>query len=63
MNYVSVDTVPFLLQQAAQEARSLSLFAAIPTDETTNQILAQAEHSATALAQAVRNKNPDAMPN
>jgi len=63
MNYVSLETVPFLLQQAAQESRSLSLFAAIPTDETTNQILAQAEQSATALAQAVRTKNPDALPN
>jgi large subunit ribosomal protein L10 len=63
MNYVSAETVPLLLQQAAQESRSLSLFAAIPTDETTNQILAQAEQSATALAQAVRTKNPDALPN
>jgi large subunit ribosomal protein L10 len=63
MNYVNAETVPFLLQQAVQESRSLSLFAAIPTDETTNQILAQAEQSATALAQAVRTKNPDALPN
>ena len=63
MNYISAETVPFLLQQAVQESRSLSLFAAIPTDETTNQILAQAEQSATALAQAVRIKNPDALPN
>ena len=63
INYVNAETVPFLLQQAAQESRSLSLFAAIPTDETTNQILAQAEQSATALAQAVRIKNPDALPN
>ena len=63
MNYISAETVPFLLQQAVQESRSLSLFAAIPTDETTNQILAQAEQSATALAQAVRTKNPDALPN
>ena len=63
MNYVSAETVPFLLQQVVHESRSLSLFAAIPTDETTNQILAQAERSATALAQAVRTKNPDALPN
>ena len=63
MNYVSAETVPFLLQQVVHESRSLSLFAAIPTDETTNQILAQAEQSATALAQAVRTKNPDALPN
>jgi large subunit ribosomal protein L10 len=63
MDYISVETVPFLLQKAAQETRSLSLFAAIPTDETTNQILAQAEQGAIALAQAVRKKNPDALPN
>lgn len=62
-NYISAETVPFLLQQAATEARNLSLFAAIPTDETTNQILAQIEQSALALAQEVRRKNPDAMPN
>ncbi len=63
MNYVTTETVPLLLQQAAQEARSFSLFAAILTDETTNQILAQAAQSATALAQAIRTKNPDALPN
>ncbi len=63
MNYISDETVPLLLQQAATEARNLSLFAAIPTDETTNQILAQIEQSALALAQEVRRKNPEAMPN
>jgi large subunit ribosomal protein L10 len=62
-NYISIETVPFLLQQAVQESRSLSLFAAILTDETIDQILAEAEQNATALAQAVRNKNPDALPN
>jgi large subunit ribosomal protein L10 len=63
MAYVTEETVPLLLQQAAQEALSLSLFAAIPTAETANQILAKAEQSAVALAQAVRTKNPDALPN
>jgi large subunit ribosomal protein L10 len=63
MNYITSETVPILLHQAAQESQSLSLFAAILTDETTGQILASAEHGATAIAQLVRNKNPDAMPN
>ena len=63
MNYINAETAPFLLQQAFSEARSLSLFAGILTDETTDQVLAQAEQKATALAQAVRNKNPAAMPN
>ena len=63
MNYINAETAPFLLQQAFSEARSLSLFAGILTDETTDQVLAQAEQKATALAQAVRNKNPTAMPN
>ncbi len=63
MNYINAETAPFLLQQAFSEARSLSLFAGILTEETTDQVLAQAEQKATALAQAVRNKNPEAMPN
>ncbi len=62
-NYISEETLPFLLQKVVQESRSLSLFAAILTDETTEQILAQAEQSASALVQAIRNKNPDALPN
>jgi large subunit ribosomal protein L10 len=62
-NYISAETTPLLLQEAAAAARSLSLFAGILTDETTDQVLAQAEHGATALAQAVRSKNPEAMPN
>jgi large subunit ribosomal protein L10 len=62
-NYITTDTAPLLLQEAAQAARSLSLFAGILTDETTDLVLAQAEQGATALAQAVRRKNPDAMPN
>ncbi|MFW9831773.1 MAG: hypothetical protein ACFFD8_08360, partial [Candidatus Thorarchaeota archaeon] len=63
INYVNPETISLLLQKAVSEARSLSLFAAIPTDETTAQILAQAEQGATALAQAVRSKKPEAMPN
>lgn len=62
-SYMNAETLPLLLQQASNEARSLSLFAAIPTSDTADQILAQAEHGATALAQAVRGKNPEAMPN
>lgn len=63
INYINAETAPFLLQQAFSEARSLSLFAGILTDETTGQILAQTEQKAIALSQAVRNKNPKAMPN
>jgi len=62
-NYINSVTLPFLLRQAAQESQSLSLFAAILTDETTGKILASSERGANALAQLVRNKNPDAMPN
>lgn len=63
INYINTETAPFLLQQAFSEARSLSLFAGILTDETTEQILAQTEQKAIALSQSVRNKNPKAMPN
>lgn len=63
MSYITAETAPLLLQEAATAARSLSLFAGILTDETTDQILAQAEQGATALAQAVRSKDPKAMPN
>ncbi|MFX1491412.1 MAG: 50S ribosomal protein L10 [Promethearchaeota archaeon] len=63
INYINAETAPFLLQQAFSEARSLSLFAGILTDETTEQILAQTEQKVIALSQAVRNKNPKAMPN
>ncbi|MDO8055782.1 MAG: 50S ribosomal protein L10 [Candidatus Hermodarchaeota archaeon] len=62
-SYISIDTLPFLLQQAVQESQSLSLFAGILTDETTGKILASAEQGANSLAQLVRSKNPDAMPN
>jgi hypothetical protein len=63
VNYISSVTLPFLLQQAVQESQSLSRFAGILTDETSGQILASAEQSANTLAQLVRSKNPDAMPN
>jgi large subunit ribosomal protein L10 len=63
INYINAETVPFLLQQVFSEARNLSLFAGILTDETSPLILAQAAQRATALAQAIRNKNSKAMPN
>ena len=63
MNYIHPETLPFLLQKAVQESQSLSLFAGILTDETSGKVLALAEQSATALAQMVHKKNPDAMPN
>ena len=62
-NYINTETLPFLLQQAAQESQSLSLFGGILTDETTGTILASANQGANALAQMIRTKNPDAMPN
>ena len=62
-NYINTETLPFLLQQAAQESQSLSLFGGILTDETTGTILASANQGANALAQLIRTKNPDAMPN
>jgi large subunit ribosomal protein L10 len=61
--YISPETLPLLLQQAAQESQSLSIFGGILTDETTGTILASADQGANALAQLVRTKNPDAMPN
>ncbi|MDO8124661.1 MAG: 50S ribosomal protein L10 [Candidatus Hermodarchaeota archaeon] len=63
MSYITAEITPLLLQEAATAARSLSLFAGILTDETSDQILAQADQGATALAQAVRSKDPKAMPN
>jgi hypothetical protein len=61
--YIHPETLPLLLQQAAQESQSLSLFGGILTDETTGTILASADQGAKVLAQLVRTKNPDAMPN
>ncbi|MFX1562280.1 MAG: 50S ribosomal protein L10 [Promethearchaeota archaeon] len=63
IGYASDATIPILLQLAHTEARSLALFAGLITEETAPDILAQAEQSATALAQAVKGKNPDAHPN
>ncbi|MFX0170001.1 MAG: 50S ribosomal protein L10 [Candidatus Hodarchaeota archaeon] len=62
-NYINPEILPLLLQKAVQESRSLSLFAGILSDETKGDILAQAEQRAKTLAQMIRKKNPEAMPN
>ncbi len=63
LGYISPDTIQILLQKAFSEARGLALAASYLSDDTTALILSQAELSAVALAQAVKSKNPDAMPN
>jgi large subunit ribosomal protein L10 len=63
IEYISPDSIQVLIQKAFGEARALAIAAPYLSDETTSLILSQTEQSAVALAQAVKSKNPDAMPN
>ena len=63
IGYVSIETLQPLLQQAYAAAQSLGLKMVYLSDELVPTILARAEQQASGLAQLVRAKNSDAMPN
>ncbi len=61
IKYISLETLPLMLQKAYTEARSLVMVTGFFTDELAPDVLAYAEQQACALAKTLADKNPGSM--